>query len=89
MSWRSGSKLFAEIWPLIQANIPNKELRVEFTASLLTLMVENDMDPYDTEDIHPDVRAAMQAAGIAISEPDRYRDEPTESKPKKNWLQFW
>ena len=88
MSWRGGSKLFAEMWPLIQANIPNNEHRIEFTASLLTLMAENDMDPYDIEDIHPDVRAAMRAAGIAISEPDRYTDEPTESKPTKKWYQL-
>ena len=87
MSWRGGSKLFTEMWPLIQANIPNNEHRIEFTASLLTLMAENDMDPYDVEDIHPDVRAAMRTAGIVIGEPDRYTDEPTESKPKKKWWQ--
>lgn len=51
-------------------------------------MAENDMDPYDVEDIHPDVRAAMRAAGIAIREPDRYTDEPTESKPTKKWWQL-
>ncbi len=88
MSWRSGSKLFAEMWPLIQANIPNNEHRIEFTASVLTLMAENDMDVYDIEDIHPDVRAAMRAAGIAISEPDRYSDDATESKTKKKWWQL-
>lgn len=39
------------MWPLIQANIPNDEYRAEFTGSLLTLMVEHDMDPHDIEDI--------------------------------------
>lgn len=88
MSWRGGSKLFAEMWPLIQANIPNDEHRIEFTGSLLTLMVENDMDTYDIEDIHPDVRAAMRTVGIDISEPDRYTNEATDSKPTKKWWQL-
>jgi hypothetical protein len=30
-------------------------------------MVKDDMDPYDVEDIHPDVRAAMRKAGKASS----------------------
>jgi len=75
MSWRSGSKLFIEIWPLIQSNIADREHRVEFTAELLTLFVRDDMDPYDVEDVHPDIRAAMRHARIEIAEPDRYQDE--------------
>lgn len=75
MSWRSGSKLFIEIWPAIQANITDRQHRTEFTAKLLTLFVEDDMDPYDVEDIHPDIRAAMRHAGIELAEPERYQDE--------------
>ena len=75
MSWRTGSKLFAEIWPLIQSHITDREHRIEFTAHLLELMVRDDMDPFDVEDIHPEVRAAMRQAGIEISEPGRYHDE--------------
>ena len=75
MSWRSGSKLFTEMWPLIQANIPNREHRIEFTGHILKQMVRDDMDPFDVEDIHPDVRAAMRQAGIEISEPDKYKDD--------------
>lgn len=75
MSWRSGSKLFLEVWPLLQANIPDREHRIEFTSKLLQLFVRDDMDPYDVEDIHQDVRAAMRQAGIEIAEPDRYRDD--------------
>ncbi len=75
MSWRSGSKLFAEMWPLIQANIPDREHRVDFTARLLQQMVRDDMDPFDVEDLHSDVRAAMRRAGIEIREPERYPDE--------------
>ncbi len=76
MSWRSGSKLFAEMWPLIQANIPDREHRVDFTARLLRQMVRDDMDPFDVEDLHSDVRAAMHRAGIEISGP--------ESKPPQD-----
>jgi hypothetical protein len=74
MSWRAGAKLFCEMWPLIEANIPNREHRIDFTARLLKLFEDDDMDIYDVEDLHPDVRAAMRHAGIEIAEPDRYQD---------------
>ena len=76
MSWRTGSKLFIEVWPLIQSNIPDQEERVEFTGELLQVFVNGDMDPWSVEDIHPDVRAAMRHAGIEISEPERYTNDP-------------
>jgi hypothetical protein len=63
------------MWPLIQANITDREHRVEFTGKLLRLFVHDDMDPYDVEDVHHDVRAAMRDVGIEIAEPDRYRDD--------------
>lgn len=62
-------------WPAIQSHVPDREFRVEFTAGLLELLVENDMDPYDVEDVHPDIRAAMRHAGIEIAEPERWPDE--------------
>lgn len=74
MSWKSGSSLFTEMWPLIQKNIPDREHRIEF-AFLLERMVGDDMDPSDVEDIYPDVRAAMQEVGIEISDPNRYQDD--------------
>ena len=88
MSWRSGSKLFAEMWPLIQANIPDREHRVDFAARLLRQMVRDDMDPFDVEDLHPDVRAAMRRAGIEISEPERYPDEGAPGA-RKRWWRPW
>lgn len=75
MSWRSGSKLFIEIWPAIQANITDRQQRIEFTAKLLSLFSEDDMDTYDVEDVHPDIRAAMRHAGIELAEPERYQDD--------------
>jgi hypothetical protein len=75
MSWRSGSKLFIEIWPLIQENIPDREHRINFTGYLIERMVHDDMDPCEIEDVHPEVREAMQKVGIEISAPDAYEDE--------------
>ena len=80
MSWRSGSELFEEIWPKIEASIPERDIRVEFTGQLLELFVQWDMDPSDVEDVHPDVRAAMRHAGIDISNPDRYKDDKDEDE---------
>ncbi|MBV9852569.1 MAG: hypothetical protein JO250_23130 [Armatimonadetes bacterium] len=76
MSWRTGSKLFIEIWPLIQANIPDREERIEFTGELLEVFTRGDMDPWDVEDVHPDIRAAMRQVGIEITEPERYKSDP-------------
>ena len=75
MSWRAGSKLFIEMWPLILENIPDREHRVSFTGFLLERMVHDDMDAYDVEDVHPDVREAMRRVGIEIAEPDTYDDD--------------
>ena len=79
MSWRTGSKLFLEIWPLIQNNIPDREERIEFTADLLQLFVNHDMDTWEVEDVHPDIRAAMRQAGSEIAEPERYKNDPPDS----------
>ncbi|MES3023446.1 MAG: hypothetical protein V4857_17925 [Pseudomonadota bacterium] len=91
MSWRSGSKLFSEIWPSIQSNIPDRELRIEFTSKLLPLFLRQDMDPFDVEDIHPDVRAAMRVAGIRISEPERYQGDQLlpEARRCRKWWKPW
>lgn len=75
MSWRMGGKLFVEIWPVIEANITERAQRIAFTAQLLKLFIQNDMDPWDVEDVHPEVRAAMRRIGVHIREPERYRDD--------------
>lgn len=81
MSWRAGSKLFIEVWPAIQANIPDRGHRIAFTGRLLQLLADGDMDSWDVEDVHPDVRAAMRQAGIDIAEPQRYPDDATAETP--------
>jgi hypothetical protein len=73
------------MWPLIQANIPDREQRIEFTGHNLKQMVRDDMDPVDIEDIHPEVRAAMRQVGIEISEPERYQDGDAAGGEKKKW----
>jgi len=72
MSWRTGSKIFLEIWPAIKASITNHEERVRFTAELIRVFVEEDMDTWDIEDVDPDIRRAIVTAGYEICEPNRY-----------------
>ena len=72
MSWRTGSKLFLELWPLVKANIADREERVRFTAERLRLFVNEDMDTWDVEDVDADIPAAIVQAGYEICEPERY-----------------
>ena len=65
MGWRTGSKLFAEMWPLIQAHITDREHRIEFTAHLL----KDDMDAFDVEDIHPDGPIKWRARSLLPAPP--------------------
>ncbi len=93
MSWRSGSSLFIEIWPAIQKHIPERDIRIEFTAELLKVFVKDDMDTYDVEDVHPDIRAAMRHAGYELAEPERYKDDDSydgddSPREKKRWWKF-
>ena len=74
MSWRTGSKLFIEIWPTIRANIPDRQRRIEFTGELLQVFAHNDIDVWDVEDVDPDVRDAIRVAGLDEAE-DSDEDE--------------
>jgi hypothetical protein len=73
------------MWPLIQSHIKDREHRIEFTAGLLAQFVDSDMDPFDVEDIHPEVREAMRKANIEISEPERYKSDNNPAETKKKW----
>lgn len=75
MSWRTGSALFLDMWPLIQARITDREERIEFLGDLLQLFVKGDMDAWEVEDVHPDIRSALRRSGIGITEPERYRSD--------------
>lgn len=78
MSWRAGAELFAEVWPLIQARLRDRRVRREFTAGLLRLLVEHDVDPADVADVHPEVRAALTAIGVETP-PAGDDDDPDEA----------
>ena len=45
MAWRAGARLFREIWPLIQAHVPEDEFRAEFVRDLLLLYHEKVTKP--------------------------------------------
>jgi len=47
MSWRVGSGLFWEFWPIIKARIPDVEDRAVFTRDLVEMFLEHDVDPCD------------------------------------------
>ena len=79
MSWRTGSKLFVEMWPLIQASIVDRSHRIDFTARLLQILVDDDMDPYDVEDVHADVRAALRKIGVELAQSELFPDEEDEN----------
>lgn len=74
MSWRTGSKLFLDIWPAIKENIPDRGQRIDFTAALIGVFVNEDMDTWDIEDVDPDIRSAILKAGYELCEPERYND---------------
>jgi hypothetical protein len=46
------------------------------------LFCDEDMDPWDVEDVHPDIRAAMRLVGLEIQEPERY---PRDSAVLHGW----
>jgi len=75
MSWPAGSKLFVEMWPLVQASITDRAHRIEFTARLLQVLIDDDMDPYDVEDVHADVRAALRKIGVELAQSELFADE--------------
>jgi len=79
MSWRAGSKLFVDMWPLIQAGITDRAHRVDFTARLLQLLIDDDMDPYEVEDVHADVRAALRKLGVELAQPELFADDEDDA----------
>ncbi len=79
MSWRAGSKLFTEMWPLIQAGIVDRGHRIDFTARLLQILIDDDMDPYDVEDVHPDVRAALRKIGVDLAQPELFAEDEEDA----------
>ena len=59
MSWRAGSKLFWDIWPVIKSALPDAEHRAEFARPLLGLFLENDVDPCEMRGGDPEIDLLM------------------------------
>ena len=64
MSWRAGAKLFREMWPLIQRNIPEDDFRAEFIRDLIDFFQGCDMDGTDLRRIHPEIDKALDALDV-------------------------
>lgn len=64
MSWRTGAKMFREMWPIMEKHLANddEQWRVEFLAELLGVFLACDVDSLDLERIHPEIDRALKIA---------------------------
>jgi hypothetical protein len=63
MSWRAGGRLFREIWPLIQAHVPEPQFRSEFVRDLLRFFLDCDVDARDVQGFHLEIDRALEELG--------------------------
>ncbi len=59
MSWRAGAKLFRDIWPLVQTNIPHPAAREAFMRDLLKTFANSDLDLVDLRRMHPEIDSLL------------------------------
>jgi len=64
MSWRAGARLFRDMWPLIQAHVPEDDFRAEFVRDLLRFFMECDMDGTDLRRVHPEIEKVLDELGV-------------------------
>jgi hypothetical protein len=64
VAWRAGARLFRDIWPLIQARVPEDEFRVEFVWDLLRVFMDCDMEGTDLRHFHPEIDKALDELGV-------------------------
>jgi hypothetical protein len=69
MSWRAGAQLFWEMWPKIQAAIPDAEDRMEFARLLLALFLDYDVDPCSMRGGHPEIDQLMDELDPEVKKP--------------------
>jgi|GEM_PF-2144110 len=63
MSWRSGARLFLEMWPLLKKHIPERKERDLFATDLLELFASWDIDPMDLGEFDPELDALIGYEG--------------------------
>ncbi len=64
MSWRKGAKLFREMWPLIQAHVPEADFREAIVRELLVFFINCDMDGTDLRRVHPEIDKALDELSV-------------------------
>jgi hypothetical protein len=64
VSWRAGARLFRDLWPLIQAHVPETDFREEFVRDLLDFFMDCDMDGTDLRRAHPEIDKALDELGV-------------------------
>jgi hypothetical protein len=64
MSWRGGTRLFLDIWPLIQRHVPEEDFRAEFARDLIDFFQRCDMDGTDLRRVHPEIDDALDELGV-------------------------
>jgi hypothetical protein len=65
MSWRDGTRLFLDIWPLIQRHVPDDDFRADFVRELIDYFARCDMDPADLRRVHPEIDKALDELGVS------------------------
>ena len=63
VAWRAGARLFREMWPLLQAHVPEDDFRAEFVCDLLQLLIACDMDGTDLRRLRPEIDKALDELG--------------------------
>jgi hypothetical protein len=63
VAWRAGARLFREMWPLIQAHIPEDDFRAEFERDLIRCFLDCDMDATDLRRFHVEIDQALDELG--------------------------
>jgi hypothetical protein len=64
MSWRAGSNLFRDMFPLIKRHVPEEEFRAEFVRDLIDFFQQCDMDATDLRRIDPEIEKALDELGV-------------------------
>jgi hypothetical protein len=75
MSWRVGSSIFVDIYPIVKERITDDKHRKEFLASLVQLFLSNDMDAYDISEVDDELDAILSE----INENDKPHESATNN----------